>query len=154
MASCRSAILPGGVTFCVSNAECRHTQYVNCEELWLVTEGFVACVTALESGEFQEPKCVNFFRNDFAPKVTLACCNGGFIAQRRFPSESLVAQLTHLLLVVGPIRSPSSSVPPSSYLSFSHFSFYFYFCLIWFSSIIIMIIIIITYCHRVVTRWQ
>ena len=35
-----------------------HTQYVNCDELWLVTEGGVVCVSALGSGEFQGPKCV------------------------------------------------------------------------------------------------
>ena len=91
-------------------------------EVWLVTEGGAVCVCALESGEFQGP---NFFGNDFTPKVSLACCNGGFIAQRRFPLEPLVAEPTHLL-VVGPVRShSSSSVPPCPNFSISHFYFHF-----------------------------
>jgi len=135
MASCRSTIHILYVAYRVST----HT---GCQlrELWLVTEGGAVCVCALESGEFQGP---NLFGNDFTPKVSLACCNGGFITQRRSPLEPLVAQLTHLLIVVGPVRSPSSSsVPPSPYFSFSHF--YFHFFLIWF---IIIIIIIIIYCN-------
>jgi hypothetical protein len=52
-----------------THSVCRHTQYVISEELWLVTEGFVVCVSALESGELQGPKCVNFFGNDFPPKL-------------------------------------------------------------------------------------
>ena len=88
---------------------------------------------------------MNFFGNDFAPEVTLACCNGGFIAQRRFPSEPMVAELTRLLLVVGPVRSPSSSsVPPSPYFYFSQF--YFNFFLIWFIIIIIIIAIEFSLC--------
>jgi hypothetical protein len=95
MASCRSTILPGWRhTLYVAYRVSAHTvRYVSCEELWLVTEGGEVCVSALECGEFQGPKCVNFFGNDFAPKVTLACCNCGFIAQLRFPLEPLVAQL-------------------------------------------------------------
>jgi len=95
MATCRSTILPGWRhNLYVAYSMSTHTvRYFNCEELWLVTEDGVVCVSALESGEFQGPKCVNFFGNDSAPKVTLACCNCGFIAQRRFPLEPLVAQL-------------------------------------------------------------
>ena len=92
----------------------------------------VVCVSALESGEFQGTKCVNFFGKDFASKVTLACCNGGFIAQRRFSLEPLVAQLTHLLLVVGPVRSPSLQCHRLRISLFSIFIFIVF--LIWYNT--------------------
>jgi hypothetical protein len=42
------------------------------EELWIMTKGAVACVSAVECGELQRPKCVNFFGKDFAPEVKLS----------------------------------------------------------------------------------